>query len=213
MSSILEQVLFPKFCVSCHFIGSYLCRRCQKKLLFYSQPISLPHIDLPKPHLTIATCEYKSPATTLIHTWKYQLIRNIVNELALIMVRHVPKPQTDYLCWLPASSQRTKERGFTPTQDLTLLLAAYWQIPVIQPLSKVKNNFHQAELTTIQARIANAHNSLTLHPDLNPGDLKNKSITIIDDVVTSGATLSAAVSALQSGQPKEINAVCFAHGI
>jgi competence protein ComFC len=71
----------------------------------------------------------------------------------------------------------------------------------------VKNITHQSKLSHKKDRLLNVQNAFTANPDI----VKNRNIILLDDVVTTGATLSEAKKALQKAGAKQIKGFGLAH--
>lgn len=194
-----RQLIFPHFCVCCGKFGFDLCLTCGQNLILAN---------------TVENCSaaffYHPPIDTLIYKWKYENCRTVVKSIAKLMVRAISPPVTDYLTFIPAASERLRERGFNQAQDLATELSKIWHIPTINLLEKTNNNKHQASLTK-QDRQKAANNLFQLNTNSVQNKFSNKSVTIVDDVYTTGATLNAAMQIIANLKPKNAAGLCFAY--
>lgn len=182
------DLIFPPFCVSCHKTGNFLCQECYKKLEFFTQPYALPQKPPSIEQIHILG-RHQTPLNQLIIAYKYQHIKAIGQYLANMIFRHMVIPRVDLLTYVPVSKKRLKQRGFNQSQIIADKLALLANIPCIKLINKIKHSSHQASLNFAQ-RQKNLEQCFVPHPNLNNISSKIKSILIIDDVITTGATLN-----------------------
>jgi len=103
---------------------------------------------------------------------------------------------------LPLHPSREKERGFNQSELLAEIISKTFNLPLEKNiLIRAKNTRAQAELTDWEERQANLQNAFTV---ADPENLKGKNIILVDDVYTSGATMSAAAETLHKAGAKKI---------
>jgi len=93
----------------------------------------------------------------------------------------------DCICWVPLSRRRRRKRGYDQAQLLAEKTAALLNVPIIPALEKIRNSRVQSTLTTAQERKANISGCYAV---CTTADIRGKRILLIDDIVTTGATLS-----------------------
>jgi len=107
----------------------------------------------------------------------------------------------DYLIPIPISAFRMRKRGFNQTKLICeAMLANGILIPLFEGLVKTKNTATQTKKDRLQRGI-HTNKMFTLQ---NDQCLLNKNILIIDDVLTTGATIEAAVQCIQKAKPSAI---------
>ena len=99
----------------------------------------------------------------------------------------------DYITWVPLSRKRYRERGYDQAQCLAEALARSLKIPIWGMLKKTRNTKAQSTLQDKSQRRANIAGAYTLAGGI---DVKGLSILLIDDVVTTGSTLSECAKVL-----------------
>ncbi len=105
----------------------------------------------------------------------------------------------DALIPLPLHPQRLRERGFNQTMELTLGLASQLQLPIhAHALSRQRDTEHQARLSA-RARWKNVRRAFAAH-----GNLTGQRVLLIDDVMTSGASLHEASRTLLAAGASEV---------
>lgn len=113
----------------------------------------------------------------------------------------------DVLTWVPISDKRAKKRGFRQTKLLAEATAKELGLKAVQTLKKHKDNPAQSSLHSFSDRKKNVKNVYTA---VDAQRFCAKRVLLIDDVVTSGATLSECSRVLRKAGAKSIVCVCLA---
>ncbi len=149
--------------------GGQTCGRCLKQA---------PHFDS-----TAAHYRYAFPLDKLMHSYKYghQLAVSRLFEEALA----APITGIDAIIAVPASPLHLRNRGFNPALELAKPLAKHAKIPLL--LNAGTRPFDSPAQASLpwKERQANIKNAFACHADLS-----GKRILVIDDVMTTGATLN-----------------------
>ena len=219
----LIDFVFPKKCVGCHSEGQYLCQGCKAKIVLIQKPFCpICHRITPEGqycprhrktfNLTgvIIAAYYESPLKEAIQISKYQKVYTLYEELAEILlqrlVQGLPRGRL-ILCPMPLHRIKKLSRGFNQAEILTKLLASELEIPILAGLVRTKNTQAQTLLSKNE-RFNNVKDAFQFHGD--PIKIKEKTILLIDDVVTTGATLSAAAAPLQLAGARNVWGVVLA---
>lgn len=134
----------------------------------------------------------------------YLLGRLMANEL----INNPKYSQIDYLIPIPISKRKMKKRGFN--QSLIIcesIIANGYQVPIFNGLLKSKEGDTQTHKDRLQ-RSAENHSLFSLNQF---NTLKGKHLLIIDDVITTGATLETAYTCLMQAQPASIQIAAAAY--
>ena len=134
----------------------------------------------------------------------------LIEELAnLKLTVNFDKP---ILISIPLHRTRLKKRGYNQIDLIAQKIAKIDQNTFLtykrNILKKIKNTPSQALTKNKQERLSNLKNCFRL---INPKEIKNQNIILLDDVTTTGATLKEAVKTLKQGQPKQIICITLAH--
>ena len=154
----------------------------------------------------MAAAPFDSPLRDIIHAWKFEGRQQIARRLAAITRERcaavidgaelaVPVPMTPWRRW---------QRGFNQARDLAVHLG----VPVAQPLARWRPRPSQASLPS-HLRRRNVAGSVFVLPH-HRSALRNRTILLVDDVVTTGATLEACAVALKGAGAQEVRAVTVA---
>ena len=101
--------------------------------------------------------------------------------------------EADLLVPIPLHSRRLRERGFNQAEHICIGLQSITHIPIDnQHFVRTRNNPHQSR-SVFRDRQKNVENLFAV---LHPEDWKGKHILLVDDVITSGATMMACMRAM-----------------
>lgn len=116
--------------------------------------------------------------------------------------------QTDWDCitWVPVSSARLRTRGYDQAQLLAQETAAALGTTAVPLLEKSRDTPPQSSLHGIPARQTNVRNAYTVP---HPASVTDRHILLIDDIITTGATLSEAAQALQTAGARQVTLAAF----
>lgn len=152
------------------------------------------------------------PALAIVHALKYGGWQGVANGMAERMAR-VDWPrdvslERTALVPVPLSPPRLRERGFNQSELLARPLAKRWSIPVwTDVLVRARATETQTRLTPQQRR-HNVSGAFTAAPAA-AGRLRRAHVVLVDDVVTTAATLNACAAALFDGGARIISYVTF----
>ena len=148
----------------------------------------------PPPHAAaIAAWAYAFPADRLLHAFKYRgelaLAEPLAQALcAALAARDAALP--DCIVAIPLSPRRQRMRGFNHAQEIARRVASAFGVVLADGLRRTRDTPAQAALR-LADRAANVRGAFDAS-----GEFAGLSVAIVDDVMTTGATLAAAASAL-----------------
>lgn len=144
----------------------------------------------------------------LIHGFKYQQKISLGKRLGKTLGEKLKEDKIaekfDCLVPVPLHSARKRDRGFNQSEVLALEMSEATNLPVLKELLKrTKNTKDQTKLTP-EERIENVKGAFALKI---PAEIKGKSVILVDDVMTTGATLGECASVLlEAGAERVIGA-------
>lgn len=139
----------------------------------------------------------------LLKTLKYRSGKNLASFLAKMLYQHLCIPQVNLISFIPLHPTKLRLRGYNQGQEIALELGKILQIPVKNLLEKTTNTKSQAQIKNQQERLVRMQGLFqvrTKYLDF----IKNKRVLLVDDVLTTGATLNAASQALKETHVKVI---------
>ena len=208
----LLDLLFPPKCPYCRTVleevHAPLCPACQPRLPWLTGKQAERKVDFADG--CYAPLAYRERVPEAHHRYKFGGVRAYSEPFAVLMEQcvreHVSEP-ADLVTWAPLSRKRLRERGFDQTELLARKLAARLDLPAAALLEKTRHTRPQSELNEESARRANALGAYGLLPGVDP---TGKRILLVDDVVTSGATLSECARVLKAAGAEKVWCVTFA---
>ncbi len=152
---------------------------------------------------------YNDIASKIIKNLKYNLKKYIAKDIAkMMLLRYEFFENVDILTYVPISKTRKRERGFNQSEEIAKEIGRALNLPVKNLLIKKDGGRHQADLNMSQ-RLTNPVNSFEIFKE-NKNLISGKRILIVDDVFTTGSTLSECAKVLNTLKPKSICTVTFA---
>ena len=109
--------------------------------------------------------------------------------------------EAELVTWAPLSKKRRRKRGFDQGELLARTVGECLALPVLPLLEKSRHTVPQSSLPDGAARRANALGAYSLLPG---GRIEGRRVLLVDDVVTSGATLSECARLLCQGGAKQV---------
>lgn len=151
------------------------------------------------------------PAADIVHALKYGGWHSAADEMGLRMSRLAfPSDvlrERAALVPVPLSAARLKERGYNQSEALAAVISRAWRIPVWSDcLSRTRSTKTQTELSPEERR-ANVAGSVRFHS--RRVDLPGAHIILVDDVVTTAATLNECARSLYDAGARIISYVTF----
>jgi len=202
----LLDLLFPPKCPYCRKIlddpRAPVCPECRPKLPWLEGTAGERRIDFADGCFSLLA--YGDMVRAAIHRYKFGRVRALAKPFAALMAQCLQErlpDGADYICWAPLSKKRKRERGFNQAELLGREVGRLLSIPAGPALAKVRDTAPQSELEEESARRANARGAYALLPGT---DLTGKRVVLVDDVVTSGATLSECAALLRQGRAEQV---------
>jgi ComF family protein len=217
----LLDLLLPRRCVVCGADGATLCTTCERGLDRLGTPLcercgaptawpvercrecSGRRIAFARARAAVA---YDESAKRLVGAWKERGQRGLAGLAAEIVDGAVSRPDAYTITFVPADHDRYLERGHNPAQRLAGELGSRWQLPVVSLLRRAPGVGPQKGLSLAERR----RNVRGAFEATGPAP---KAVVLVDDVYTSGATVSAAATALRKAGARRVDVVTFARAI
>ncbi len=183
------DAFFPRFCVRCGNEGALFCSLCRGQW-----PLTPP----PSTHEHVAAFAYGNPVVRdLIKAWKYDFDQSAwltLRETAkpiLIKVQHLIGSGSAVIVPIPLSPYRHRERGFNQALAIARWLGEELKLPVLDLLDRKHRRVPQADLTHTQ-RLEAMNITPFQITEKRASEIFFNSVLIVDDVYTTGATITSA---------------------
>jgi competence protein ComFC len=219
-SSFLDFI-FPRSCFVCGKAGTDLCEPCGKVL----KPAQLRclHCSRANPYgkycfrckkasqadQVLAVFAYKSPLKDVIHQFKYEdasSLGEVFSHLLSQKIKKIPGYRSYKLTFIPLAAHRERQRGYNQARLLVDGIIRELKMERTDLLTRVEVGESQVRSGTKSARRANVRGTFELKTDTK---IPSK-IILIDDVITTGATVEEAAKVLKKAGVKGIVVLALA---
>lgn len=218
------DLLFPPECGGCGRAGSRWCVNCQKRVNILNGILcdicGLPRgkagvcdaclADRPYFRALRAWAVFDEPVQTALHKLKYRRDISMGEALASQMLSFVLELNwpIDMVVPIPLGRQRRKERGYNQVGMIAKPLAMALNVNYApNELIRSKETRSQVGLTKVERR-ENVRAAFR-----GGAGVKEKTVLVVDDVSTTGATLSSGAEALYSSGAKDVYALTVARAL
>lgn len=218
------DLIFPKFCVGCKREGDFFCSSCQEKVIVIKTPVCPTCSRITKngqfcsrcsgkTHLTgvLIAAHYEGVLKEAIHSFKYDHIFSLKKELGELLIETLQKRWTKkaILIPVPLHIKKERERGYNQSFLLANEISKKLKLEVINKKLKRKK-YTKPQITLTGAnRKNNIKNAFTWNGKL---EVEDKIVILVDDVYTTGSTLSECASVLRKAGAKEVWGLVLAKG-
>jgi ComF family protein len=187
-------------CLARHARVVHRCRRCALHLVTTS-PVCGRCLNLPPSHdAALAALDYGPPWDGLLARFKFHAgldLRDALAERLLAAWQQAGQPAPGLLLPVPLGSQRLRERGYNQAWELVRWLARRLDAPASATLLlRVRETPRQMALP-LDERAANVRGAFAVEP-LQRSLLQGREVTVVDDVMTTGATFEEIARVLRT---------------
>lgn len=214
IKNLVLDLIFPKYCVSCFRPGAWVCASCFSQIDISSLVIK----SLPSNHFDRAwgMCEIKDkPLGQIIHNYKYNFVRELEEYLEKIILEYFSQHRfedfldADMIIPVPLSRKRQLIRGFNQAEIIANIIAKEITMPVENNLLYRRlNNRPQVGLIADQ-RQSNVRGIFNIR---SKELLRGKNILLVDDVITTGATISECARVIKEAGASKVWGLALAKG-
>lgn len=203
MVSAVIDLIFPPHCIFCRSVipsGEEICKKCDREI---PQINAVQYMNLPEAGKTVSCAvpySYDGQVRQAIIRFKFQDQKQFsgffAEKIAVQIQRMYGNQKFDVVTSVPISAKRRKSRGYNQSELIARAVAGRLNLSYQDYLVKVKDNQEQHKLNEKERR----KNVCGVYEPLHQKELTGKKILLIDDIVTTGATLcECALVLLQNG--------------
>lgn len=223
MFQSLINLFFPKVCYACNFLLSdnekYVCTSCRHKLpvtnFHFNNDDTVKRVFYGRVPIENATAllrfEKKGLTQTLIHNLKYKGFEDIGlflgNWLGSELKQTNAYSNIDLVIPVPLHKKKLRKRGYNQVTIFAKQIAKHLDAEYVEDvLVKTTNTSSQVN----KSRISRWFNNQEIFGAMNTHKLNNKHILLVDDIITTGATLEACSEILQKNNGVKISIATMA---
>jgi len=201
----LFAILFPPRCLICRKTGDEaLCPNCISKI----KRIPCQNDE------ARSVGVYEGVLRTAIKKLKFKSKKKLARPLAFLLVEYLnnwaPSETIDYIVSVPLSKKRLRSRGFNQVDLLADVVSGELNIPFASDLLlRTKETKPQFELKR-EERFKNLKGAFEVS---NTGNVKGKNILLLDDILTTGSTVSECAKVLKEAGASKICVLTLARAI
>lgn len=211
--STLLDILFPPRCAFCRKLlkkgESGMCAECEKTLP-YTAATHIGRADFVD--MTCAPLYYEGAVRDALLRYKFQGVTayaGIFGRLVAECVKERLAGKYDLISWVPLSDERLHERGYDQAMLIALAAALELNDVAVETLRKVVNTAPQSGTASAGERRANISGA---YECADAELVDGKRILLIDDIITTGATVSECARILGLAGAESVVAASVACG-
>ncbi|MES9969432.1 MAG: ComF family protein [Candidatus Thiodiazotropha sp.] len=220
--NFIRSLLYPRSCLLCGAKGDFqhhLCPACHDSLPFNHHACPCCALPLPSdvssrqlcgrctkgqpPYTnTITAFTYEPPVNRLIGMFKFQQKLHLAHPLAGLLTERLDEQheRPEVLIPVPLHPLRLRQRGFNQSMEITRILAKHYCLPYDWRLCRrIKETKAQSELSR-QERRSNLANAFEVC-----AEVKDSHLALVDDVITTGATVTELSRVLKKAGARRID--------
>lgn len=205
----LLDLLYPPRCSFCHKItdGEKLCSECAAKLPYTSdnsKQTKFSYISA-----AVSPLYYKDSVRDSVIRYKFHSAISYSEVYGQLISKCIDENNIncDIITYVPLSKRRRWLRGYNQAELIAQEISKNTEIPLAELIKKTRNNPAQSGTGSPDKRKANVKG---VYKAVNTELIKDKRILIVDDVITTGATVSECAKMLKEQGSGEIFAASLA---
>lgn len=210
---VLLDLIFPPKCVFCGRLlrrgEDGICARCQEHLPWCVGPEAEQSMEFIS--LCASPLWYQDEVRESFHRYKFKGSRGYAKVYGRLMaqcVRDHLAGRYDLITWVPLSEQRRKSRGYDQAMLLAEAAALELGDVAAETLTKVRETGAQSGLGKDDS--ARRANVLGAYRPTDPELIAGQRVLLMDDVVTTGSTLSECARTLRTAGAADVVCVTLA---
>ena len=203
------SLLFPRKCVLCRKVltsqETDLCHECRKT----APELAKAKLKISFVAVWTAVWYYKDSVRGSILRYKFYGARSYAPVYGRLLAMKLQKEDIsfDVLTYVSTGWLRRLKRGYDHVALLAEAVAQELGVPAVKTLKKIRQTKPQSRIKGDAARRANV---LGAYKVIDPASVKDKRVLLLDDIITTGATLSECAKTLLIAGAKEVSCAAVA---
>lgn len=222
VGTAIKDAIAPNFCVQCGLAGGWLCSACAESVLFIKEQLCYRcgklsiggktcqrcrrYTDLGG--VRVATHYEAGVVREMVHKFKYEQLTDLADVLGEILGEGMKDGQWSgwVIVPVPLHAKRLAERGFNQAELLAKRMANKFGL-------ECRTNLLKRVIATVrQADLSRAERQANVRQAFVAGDMRGLQVVLVDDVMTTGATLEDAARACRGAGARRVWAAVVARG-
>lgn len=215
------STVFPEKCAFCNSLSEKtalshgICASCEKRIVYLDDPdISGALSDVAgAPDKIYCACRYTDKIKKAIVSLKYGGKGYLAKTLAWVIFAGVSKSLDftgyDFICAVPSSEKKVRDRGYNHAELLAHGLAGYCGTPLRKDVLYKSKDLTSQSLLNMEQRLKSVSG---IYRVSGSEDVSGKNIIVVDDVLTTGATITECARILKESGAHIVTAIILATG-
>ena len=202
---VLLNILFPPRCLICWRLGEdVICRECVLRIKRYpNEKNSVRSFGV-----------YEGILRKAIKKLKFKNKKKLAEPLAFMLVSEVDKyfsdHDIDYMVSVPLSKKRLRTRGFNQVDLMADVVSRELGIPFYSDLLRRRKETKPQFGLKREERFSNIRGAFSV---ADPKNVEKKAVLLLDDIYTTGATVSECSKVLEAAGAKKVYILTLARAI
>ncbi len=205
------NLFFPARCLFCGTLlppGHCVCEDCRKEHL--SKPPLVRRYSLPgagaEGFSVVSATVYEGGFRKTLYRFKFRGEKGLSRPLGKLLAETAEQTGQSFqaVTWVPMTKTKKRKRGYDQSELLAKAAAKALELPCLPLLEKARETETQHQLPRRQ-RLSNVKHAYEAKPEC-----RGKAVLLVDDIVTTGATLRECASALYEAGAVRVAGLCAA---
>ncbi len=200
------DLVFPQRCAFCRCnCAEGLCEKCERSLPTREKALREDAFAR-----VAAPLVYTGAVREAVLRLKFSGALGTLRGFAALMAHCAAEEfagEFDCVTFVPVSNKRRRERGYDQAERLAVEMAKLWNVKAERLLKKVRHTEAQSSITDPAARHANVFG---VYEAVNTDRIRGARALLVDDVVTTGATMKECVRILKDAGAAEVMCIALA---
>ncbi len=213
------DLIYPRFCLNCGKMGEFWCEKCYQQLFFLRNSDiteDINELNEKKSEVFLdkvkALFAYDGSIKKIIHQYKYKGVRDLYETLGFWLYQFLVIDKVDVITYIPIHRRRLNDRGYNQAKLIAQFLAEKINVPCLPLLKRTIYQEKQALSIDKNERLEKSKDIFVIQKKIANKLNRKIKILIIDDVITTGATINQAGKVLKQEGFEKVYGVALAHG-
>ena len=206
----LAALLFPPHCAFCGKVGVQgVCSECEKALPYCKTPLH----ERAEIGACLAPLKYEGIVREALLSYKFHAGQSRCTGFGDVLAQAAAEHfggEFDLVTYVPVSKKRKQKRGYDQSYLLARETCRHWDTAPAALLQKTKDNVAQSSLSSREERQKNVAG---VYAAVNEEKIRGARILLIDDILTTGATLGECVRVLREAGAADVVCATLARAV